>query len=443
MNFDLLIKKAKEENITEIEIYSQHKKGLSISLFQSKVDKFTINDTTGLAIRGIYNNKMGYVSIENLDNSNIDFIISNLKDNASTITSNETSIIYEGSKHYEDIEDTSDQFLDIEPQHKIKMLIELEQKIKSLDKRITDVSNCSYEESKIETTIQNSNGLNLTKEEKYAFIYASCVAKDNGEVKSDGDYIITNNFKNINLDKLAENIVKNTISQFGGEPVESKRYPVIFKNEVMSDLLQVYQPIFSGESVIKNLTLLKDKIGQQVASEKITLIDDPLYKDSFIRTAFDDEGVACQTKEIITNGVLKTFLHNLKTAKKLGVESTGNGFKAGLNEPINVSCNNMYIKPGTTSFEDMIESTNEGLLITSLEGLHAGVDPVSGDFSLQASGFLIENSKLSRPVTLIVVAGNFLKMLNDIETIGNDLKFSYTQIGSPSIKIKSLQVSGK
>jgi len=215
MNFDLLINKAKEAKIDEIEIYSQHKKGLSISLFQGKVDKFTVNDTTGLAIRGIYDNKMGYVSIENLDDSNIDFIISKLKDNASTITSNETSIIYEGSKHYEEFEDTSDHFLDIEPQDKINMLIELETKIKDLDKRITDVSHCSYEESKVITTIQNSKGLNLTKEEKYAFLYASCVAKDNGEVKSDGDYIITNNFKNINLDELAEKIFKNTIRQFG------------------------------------------------------------------------------------------------------------------------------------------------------------------------------------------------------------------------------------
>ncbi len=443
MNFDLLIEKAKAAQINEIEIYSQHVQGLNINLFNHKVDKYEMNNTTGLAVRGMYQNQMGYVSVENLDDDNMDFIITKIKDNASALTSHEMSFIFEGSETYPEIKPVKTDFISIDPNEKIELLKKLETTIKSRDPRITNISYCMYQESVVDTMIQNSKGLNLMKSESYCFIYASAVAKDNDDVKSHGDYIITNDFYSIDIYGLADRIVNRVVALLNATPVESKKYPIIFENRVFTEILKSFSSMFSGESVIKKLTLLTNKIGQKIVSEKITLIDDPLSTEAFSQNAFDDEGVSCYTKEIISNGVLNTFLHNLKTAKALNTTSTGNGFKDGLNGPVSVHTSNLMIKNGTTSVDEMIKSIDEGLLITSVAGLHAGVNPVSGDFSLQSSGFLIENKKISRPVTLIVVAGNFLDMLNLVEYVGDDLAFTMEQIGSPSIKISSLQVSGK
>ncbi|MDF2698806.1 MAG: pmbA [Haloplasmataceae bacterium] len=442
MNFKLLIEKAKLAGINEIEIYSEHNEGLKITLFEAKVDKYVLSNTVGLAVRGIYCGKMGYVSVENVSDDSIDFIINKLIENASTITSSEKSFIYAGSENYPKLNNNFDDFSLVDPQKKINLLLQLESKIYSLDSRITKVASCSYSETKVKTTIVNSKGLNLSKVDGYAFLSASAVAKENGDVKSDGDYTISK-MCDFNVDELASKIVKRTVSLLNATPVESKSYPVIFENEVFVDLLSAFESMFSGEAALKNLTMLKDKVGQKIVNDKVTLIDDPLTSLSFFNNAFDDEGVACLTKEVISNGVLNTLLHNLKTANAFNVKSTGNGFKASLNAPISVSSNNLYLKPGTTSLNELIASTNEGLFITSLQGLHAGVDPVSGNFSLQSSGFLIENGKISRPVTLIVVSGNFLKMLNEVEEIGKDLIFTPSQLGSPSVKITSLAVSGK
>jgi len=443
MNYEYLFKRAQELNITDIEVYTEVKEGLDISLFNGAVDKNVMYKTTGIALRGLYNGQMGYVSSENLADDKIDYLLERLIDNAKVLTLDEKSFIYEGSDSYPEVEERALTFTEVPTWEKIKLLQELETKIKEKDIRIASVANCMYRETKVTIEIRNSKGLYLTKTDGYCFIYASAVAKDESDVKSGSDYRIVKDLSEINLDRLAESIVKRAVGLLNATPVESKKYPIILENEVFADILGAFQSMFSGESLLKKLTLLKDKIGEQVANTNITIVDDPLCKEAHIQHSFDDEGVSCSRKEIISKGVFKTFLHNLKTANALNTQSTGNGFKASLNSPVGVRYTNLYVEKGYSSLEDMIKSVQEGLLITSVQGLHSGVNPISGDFSLQSSGYLIQNGVITKPVNLIVIAGNFLEMLKNVEEVGNDLVFTYQHIGCPSIKISALQVSGE
>ena len=151
----------------------------------------------------------------------------------------------------------------------------------------------------------------------------------------------------------------------------------------------------------------------------VNIIDAPLDLEAVNAQPFDDEGVACYNKAIVENGVFKTFMHNLKTAKKFNTTTTGNGVKAG--NSISAGSYNLFIEKGDKTKEELIASVEEGLLITDLSGLHAGLNPISCDFSCQSSGYYIKNGKIERPVTLIVVSGNFLRMMNEIEAIGSDI----------------------
>ncbi|MFA6843323.1 MAG: metallopeptidase TldD-related protein, partial [Bacilli bacterium] len=207
-------------------------------------------------------------------------------------------------------------------------------------------------------------------------------------------------------------------------------------NEGMASLFASAASIFSGDAAIKKLTPLLDKEGEQIMSDKITIIDAPLKEDATNYEPFDNEGVACYNKDVVKNGKFITFLHDLKSAKYFKTKSTGNSFGGGAR-----GCN-LYIQNGNYSKEKMTSSIKKGLMLTSFDGLHAGINPVSLDFSLKTSGFLIENGKITRPVTLIVAAGNFLKMMNDVECIGNDLKITSYGMGSPSIMFKGLSISG-
>jgi len=166
----------------------------------------------------------------------------------------------------------------------------------------------------------------------------------------------------------------------------------------------------------------------------------------FASSPFDSEGVATYSKNVIDGGTLTTLLHNLKTAEKDGVKSTGNASKSSFKSPVGISPSNFYLKPGDKDIDQLLASVGEGLFVTEVQGLHSGANPVSGDFSLSAKGYRISGGKKAEPVEQVTIAGNFYEMLNDIEQVGNDLKFGLpgsSSIGSPSILVKQLAVAGE
>ena len=264
------------------------------------------------------------------------------------------------------------------------------------------------------------------------------ISKDNPNKQQGFEVNVKTKFDDFDIDDLVKKACDEALLKLGATPVESKVYPILMHKDAMSSLLSGFFSMFTGEAAIRNLTALKDKLGEKIVSEKVTIIDDPLNKDAIMQSAFDDEGVATSTKEVVKDGVFKMFLHNLKTAKAFNTLPTGNGTLGGSITPLN-----FHIKNGDVSYEDAIKSMKEGLIIDSMAGLHAGLNPISGDFSAQSRGFLVKDGKIERPVTLIVVSGNFLKMLSDVECICSDLEFSYNGFGSPSILFKGLPVSGK
>jgi PmbA protein len=190
------------------------------------------------------------------------------------------------------------------------------------------------------------------------------------------------------------------------------------------------------------MSFLKGKLGEKIFGDNITLIDDPLSLDAPSQSSFDDEGVACFTKSVVENGVLKTYLHNLTTAAMMGTKSTGNGNKPDISASVAVSPNNLYLKAGDVSFEDMVSSVENGVYVTSVQGLHAGLNPISGSFNLQSSGFMIEDGKVTKPVTLIILSGTLQEMLNNVKHVGSDFEFK-RGVGAPSLLIESMAISGK
>ena len=152
--------------------------------------------------------------------------------------------------------------------------------------------------------------------------------------------------------------------------------------------------------------------------------------------AFDDEGVATKKRHIIKDGVFTGFVHNLKTAKIFNTEPTGNGFSG-------ITPSNLVLESEDITLDEVLKTVDNGVYINDLVGLHAGVEQVSGDFSLQASGFKIENGKITTPVEMIVVSGNFFELLNNIEYISNDFIFGMNGVGSGSVKIKELTIAGE
>jgi len=440
MDYKKLIDLALQQGFSDLEVYVSASTVTNISIYAGQIDQNHTHDEVSISIRGIYNGKMAYLSTSD-GNEDYDYILNTLRQNAGSLTTNEEFEIFAGSEAYPEFEHNDGGFATISMADKVNLLLDLEKEIRAYDQRIILVPHCAYTEEIESKRIINSKGLNVQREKEYAYVVAQAVARENEQTTSAFEVEVKLHYTELDPIMMAQKIAKKVIRKLNADSLPSKTYPVVFENEAMADLFAVFTSFFSGEVAIKKLTPLLGKEGEKLFDEKLTIVDAPIVANSIVNEPFDDEGVACYRKEVVKAGVFNTLLHNLKSAKYFKTTSTGNGFRAG--GAVSISGVNFYIEPGKKSFDELLEGIEEGLLVTELAGLHAGANPITGDFSAQSSGFLIKNGKIDRPVTLIVVSGNFLNLMSNIDAIGSDLKIFYTGIGSPSIRFSGLPVSGK
>ncbi|KAF5053530.1 Metalloprotease PmbA [anaerobic digester metagenome] len=446
MLIDKIFAEGKKQGINDMEVFYSAGSSLSLKVFQKELDGYSLSESEGLGLRGMYNNKMGYSYTEKVDETSIDLLVKNIKENATVIDSDDEEYIFEGSKEYKKVDTFNPKLEEVEEAEKIKFVKQLEEEAFKIDNRIQSVETCVYGDGYGETIMSNTKGLYLHDKSNIAYTYVVVVAKENEDIKTGMAYRTGNDFSKFNPKEIAEEAVKEALSMLGAKSVKSGDYPVVIRNNAAADLLEAFEGIFSAENVQKNLSLLKGKLNEQIGSEKFTLVDDPFMEGGLASRSFDGEGVASKYKKVVDKGVLKTYFHNLKTAKKDGVETTGNASKSSYKSSVGIAPSNLYVEKGEKTLEEIISSMDKGILITELQGLHSGLNSVSGDFSLAALGYEIKDGKIAKAVEQITVAGNYFELLKNIEETGSDLKFGLpgeAYIGSPSLKIKKLAIAGE
>jgi PmbA protein len=438
---ELLFKNASERKLEYFEIYFMSSKNSSIKVLDQEVESYSDSNSQGISFRVLHNGKMGYSYTESLDENNIDFLIEEALENAAIIENEDVEEIYTGGGDYIEVDRYNPSLENVSIEDKISLLKEIEKKSKENDVRIKKLNQCVFASGSSTRIIKNSKGLDLSDTGNSAYVYASVVSQDKDITKSGSGYRVSNDFNSFSSEDIAREAVEDAISKLDPISIESKDYEVLIKNEAFASMLGAFTGIFSAENVQKGISKLKEKLGTTIANKNITLIDDPHLKNGIASSSFDGEGVPTKYKEVIKNGVLKTYLHNLKTAKKDGVESTGNAAKGGYKGTISISPSNFYLKQGDLCYDKLIKGIHDGILVTSFAGLHSGLNTVSGDFSLAAEGFTIKEGKITDPLKQITVAGNFFDLLLEINEIGDDLKFGLSQVGSPSVLLGKLAIT--
>ena len=439
---ELLFKKAKNSGFKECEIYYNDKESLSISIYEGEVEKYSLEKSKGVSFRGKINSKMGYSYTEILDLKAVDMLINNAKESLMSIDTEDEEFIYEGDTHYSNTKTYNRELENLDPKFLIETAIQIEKEAKKY-KEVINIQSCKLVYNTLNKRINNSKHIDLNQKYNQLMAYIVPVV-GNEEEKEDGTgYIITRDIKNIDPSKIAQQGVESALEKLNAKTIKSGKYKAIIHNEAMADLLETFAQVFNADVAQKKMSLLADKENQIIGSNNLTIIDNPLLEDGVSSSSFDDEGVRTYKKEIVSKGKLNTLLYNLKTAKKANKKSTGNGYKSSYKSAVNVDCTNLYIQEGNNSLQDLMNYISEGVMITSLAGLHAGANAVSGDFSLAAKGFYIKEGKKQYPIEQITIAGNYFDLLKDIELIANDTVFPLSNIGSPSVVIRDIAVAGK
>lgn len=443
MDIDRLFNRGKELGIEDMEVYVVEKSSTKFKIYKGELENQNISKEKALSLRGVYNGKMGYSYTEKLTEDSIDELISNLIQYAQC---NEREYVERLSGHVKiERKDRANRLNQYDDEKKISFLKSIEKMAYSMDERVYLVQTCNYEEYENTVYIKNTKGLELKDSYGAAIISLFVVAKDNDDTQTGYSHRVIDDLLEEDKTALVDEAVKDAVNMLGASSIPSGNYKVILRNNVAADLFGTMVPVFLANMVQENMSLMKGKIGEQVGSDLLNIVEDPFLKRGIINRMFDDEGTPTFTKHIIKNGILKTILHNNKTAEKDGIKSTGNGFRTSHKSTIGVMPTNMYIEMGNNTLEEMIRSIDTGVLITDIQGLHAGINTVSGEISLSSNGYYIEDGKITKPVNQITIAGNFYDMIKRIEALGDDIGFSISgnyYFVSPSMIIDRLTVSG-
>ena len=381
----------------------------------------------------------GYAYTEKLDDP--EALCRRALDNARVIGSTDDHPM-QGPHTYTAVTVPEDPVCEMSEREKIELAMDAERKALALDPHVERVAHNMLSTGHTTIHITNTLGLDARRSGSYSYSYIGPIVRDGEEVHD--SMAFRTGREMLDTAALAEEAVRDGIAQFGAAPVASGTYRVLFRNITAVDFFEAFVPMFSADNAQKGLSPLAGREGEIIANTAVTLYDDPLY--AINPRAFDDEGTPSVAKTVVENGVFRTLLHNLKTAKKAGCASTSNADRPSAASPVGIAPSNFYMAPGEDDFETMKKRLHNGLIITEVSGLHAGVNPVTGDFSLLSKGFLVENGEIVRPVDQITIAGSFLKLLKDVEAVGSDLKFTLpgsTMLGMPSILVSGLMVAGK
>ena len=231
---------------------------------------------------------------------------------------------------------------------------------------------------------------------------------------------------------------ERALRKLGARKISTCRVPVIFDPETARSLLSHIFEAVRGDAIYRSASFLAGKLGQKIANSKVTVLDDGLRPGGFGSRPFDDEGIPSGITPVIEEGILRNYLLNSYTARKLNLRTTGNASR-GVAGPPGVGPKNFYLVAGLDDPAKILESVKSGLYVTDLIGF--GVNVVNGDYSRGASGLWIENGELTYPVEEVTIAGNLAEMLNQIQMVGSDLEFR-SALAAPTLLVEGLTVAG-
>ena len=441
---EVVIAQCRSLGIEEYELYYQCGASTSVETFQHQINEFSSSEAGGVCFRCIVDGKMGYASTQALNEEQAKALVAAAADNASVLESEDPIFLGEGGQEYEAL--TKKEYDLPTTEEMIDTALATEKKLYDADSAVIDGSQCQVISESSEICIYNSKGLDLHYDNKLSGLLAVAVVSNGQEMANDYQ-IKLGKLSDIDSEALVKKAAATALRKIGGDPAPTGQYPVVFDSEAMSDLLATFSGIFSSEAAQKGLSKLADAEGTVIASPIVTLVDDPFHPESPMPMNFDAEGSPTHRKNVIEKGRLNTLLYDLKTAHKAGKKTTGNASKGGYDSPVAIRPFSMVLEGGEKSEEELLKEVGNGVYINSLSGLHAGADPITGDFSLQSAGFLIENGEKTKAVKSFTVAGNFYQLLKDIAAVANNSHLpspmGTTAFGAPTTVVNGLSIAGK
>lgn len=435
-----LVKKCLRWGADAAEVYIESGRSLNIRVRNGQVETLQEAASRGVGFRVFVKGKIAFSSCNDFSDEALENAIKNAVMFAGNTTPDENNVLPD-DKGITKVGELYDPRLSQIP---IEKKVKLAKKVENLamkDARITKSGGASYSEGEEEVFLANSSGL-LKSSKMSICSYGVFVVAEKGDQKSSGGkYCSRRFFSDLKPpEEIAEKAAKDAYEMLDSQMVKTQKASVIFDPDVPRAILGGFLASINGERVLQGRSFLRKKMNQKIASELLTIVDDGTRPRGLGSTPFDGEGVPTQKRTIVDKGVLKGFMYNTIVAKRAGVKSTGNASRRSFSSLPGISAHNFYMTAGESSPEEILKATENGVLLKGVTGY--GINPVNGSFSGGASGFWVEDGKITFPVRGLTIAGTAFEMLNNIDMVGNDLDLNRS-FTAPTFRIKLMQIGGE
>ncbi len=438
---DDAVKEAVKAGADQADVYIQSGRESEVTFRMGETESIKEARSQGYGLRVFKNKKLGFCFSS-------DFSKPGMRDSAEravSLAGEASADEFNGLPRIENVKAHSDldlfdrEIADISTEWKIDACRRMEQAMMDYDDRVFNSEGSGFYDGETVTIFADSNGRQYNFGSSYCYLVCRPVARQDGKLQAGSWFSFKRHFSELDSpEDVGRTAAERAVRMLGARIPKTGKVPVVFDNITGTSILGSLLGALNGDAVFKKASYLVGKLGQEIASPLVTIVDDATIKRGLASAPFDGEGLPGDRREVVSNGLLKSYLYDIYTARKAGTKSTANA-QRGYDSLPSIGAFNLYLQEGDQSFDEIIKSVKSGLYLTNLMGF--GANPVTGDYSLGASGIWIENGELAYPVEGITVASNMLTMLKNIDMVGDDLKFM-GPISSPTFRVAEMTVSG-
>ncbi len=428
----------------QLEAYVAKGRETEIRVFDGEVESLSSAESAGIGIRVLSGGRQGFAYAGALDLDSVEETLREARDNAVFVSEDP----YLGLAHPDGVAPASldlwrDDLGSFPTAEKVRLALELERAVRAGDPRIRAVQAADWGDSAVESAIATNTGIMAYSRRCSCYLSASAIAGEGDDTQTGGGYSVGRSPADLDVNVAADDAVRRATRLLGATRPRSAHLTVVLEPRITATLLAILAGTLDGESVLKGRSLFAERLGEKVAVGGLTLVDDPTNPEAYSASSYDAEGLATRRNVLIEDGVLRKFLYNTYSARRAGTVSTGSAVRAGYSGAPGTGARAVSLVPGTKSAEGIVAAVGDGLLVQSVSGIHSGVNPVSGDFSVGAEGVLIEGGALAGPVREITIASTIQRMLTDVVEIGADLEYLPSSAAGLTLAISDVAMSGQ
>lgn len=439
---DIALAVLARSGVEHYEVYAVEEARLNVEARKGEVEAFERSLTSGFSIRVLAEERLGFSYCTEASQEAVSQCVSRAVEGARgsapdplySLTPPSASPLPRMSIH-------DPRMGEVDEAEKIKRALALERAAREFDPRIVQTHRAGYMEVEVHTRLINSLGLDVEAVATRASCQIMAMAAQDREQEMRWEFDSSHTYAGLDVEQVGREAARKAVEMLGARRIASARCPVVFEPGAAADMVEFVGASFLAENVLKHKSMLAGKLDRVAFSPMISMMDDGIRDGGFASFPFDAEGSPSQATRVVEKGRICRFLCDRYYARRMGISSTGNSQRQGIFVPPGTGVTNFYIVNGESDPTGLIRGIHNGLMVRELLGMHTA-NPVTGDFSLGAAGFWIQDGELAHPVKGIALAGNIMELLAKVDAVGNDLRF-FANIGSPSIRVEMLDVSGQ